>query len=291
MPRYPYRNVRLTGIRLWYDRRKGREELAKVRQPGVVRRMEADMESLRTIALTGGSGQENGEMEYRILILEDDESLVDGLVWVLNREGYDTKTAGTVEEANALLEKMEFDLLLLDVSLPDGSGFEVCGQVRKRGADVPIIFLTAADEEVNVIRGLDGGGDDYITKPFRLGELCSRIRALLRRTRMAQPGRDSVLECAGLSIDLLSCRATLDGTALELTGVEYRLLCLLAQNAGRIVTRERILRKLWDEGSPYVDENTLAVYIRRLREKVEKDPSCPKRLITLRGFGYQWKTD
>lgn len=230
-------------------------------------------------------------MGYKILLLEDDESLVDGLVWVLNREGYETKAAGTVEEARALLEEKEFDLLLLDVSLPDGSGFDVCGRVRKRGSDVPILFLTAADEEVNVIRGLDGGGDDYMTKPFRLGELCSRIRALLRRTRVAEPGRDSVLECAGLSIDLLSCRATLDGTVLELTGVEYRLLCLLAQNAGRIVTREQLLRKLWDEGSPFVDENTLSVYIRRLREKVEKDPSCPQHLLTLRGFGYQWKAD
>lgn len=228
-------------------------------------------------------------MGTKILLLEDDASLVDGLVWVLKREGYEMHVAGTVKEAFKLLEENAFDLLLLDVSLPDGTGFEVCERVRSRREDVPIIFLTAADEEVNVIRGLDGGGDDYITKPYRLGELCSRIRALLRRTRTAENGTDSVLECGGLSIDLLSGRAALDGAALDLTGAEYRLLCFLVQNAGRVVPRDQILRKLWDEGSPFVDENTLSVYIRRLREKVERDPSRPEHLVTVRGFGYRWK--
>lgn len=228
-------------------------------------------------------------MAYRILLLEDDTGLAEGLDWALRRKEYEVQTTGSVREAMDLLDRERYDLLLLDVSLPDGTGFEVCRRVRGRQDTVPIIFLTAADEEVNVIRGLEGGGDDYITKPFRLGELCSRIHALLRRARIAENVTENRLESDGLIIDLLTSRASMNGMSLELTAAEYRLLCLLVRNENRVVTREWILRELWDTGGNYVDDNTLSVYIRRLREKVEEDPSHPRHLITVRGFGYQWK--
>lgn len=163
--------------------------------------------------------------------------------------------------------------------------------MRAVGSGVPILFLTASDEEVNIIRGLDCGGDDYLTKPFRLGELCSRIRALLRRAGRATAAQGQYLQSGTLKIDLLGSRVTLDGRALELTAAEYRLLCLLVRNTGRVMTRESILRALWDDGGDFVDDNTLSVYVRRLREKVEDDPSQPRRLCTVRGFGYQWKEE
>lgn len=228
-------------------------------------------------------------MESRILLLEDDISLIDGLQYSLEKNGYKLEIARTVSQAIGLIAKNPYDLLLLDVALPDGTGFMVCEQVRKKGNDVPIIFLTAADEEVNIIRGLDSGGDDYITKPFKLGELCSRIRALLRRAGVSKPSSSTILECGDVSIDLLGFRVLLKGKLLELTSAEYRLLCLLVRNAENVVTRKVILDELWDGTGDFVDDNTLSVYIRRLREKVENDPSHPEHLITVRGFGYLWK--
>ena len=226
----------------------------------------------------------------KILLLEDDISLVDGLKYSLKKNGFETEIVRTVSEALNSIENIgKYDLLILDVTLPDGTGFDVCEAVRRQGQQVPIIFLTASDEEVNIIRGLDSGGDDYITKPFRLGELCSRIRALLRRAGIANAGSTTVIECGDITIDLLGSRALLNGKNLELTSAEYRLLCLLVRNVNRIVTREIILSELWDEAGNFVDNNTLSVYVRRLREKVETDPSHPRHLITVRGFGYQWK--
>lgn len=228
-------------------------------------------------------------MNNKILILEDDLILIDGLVYSLQKNGYEIELARTVHEAMTLLLKNKYDLMLLDVTLPDGTGFFVCEQVRKQGNPVPIIFLTASDEEVNIIRGLDIGGDDYITKPFKLGELCSRIRALLRRTGTNSQSDENTIQCGDISIDLYSSRVLLHGQPLELTSAEYRLLCLLIRNAGRVMTRKNILNELWDGTGDFVDDNTLSVYIRRLREKVENNPSKPEHLITIRGFGYQWK--
>lgn len=224
----------------------------------------------------------------KILLLEDDVSLIDGLVYSLERNGFSLDVARTVKDAENYLLKHEYDLLLLDVTLPDGTGFEVCEQVRKIGSDVPIIFLTAADEEINVIRGLDSGGDDYITKPFKLGELCSRIKALLRRAGMKTKKDTSVLHAGDITIDLLSSRVLFKNKTLDLTAAEYRLLCLLLRNVNMVVTRNMILDELWDGSGNFVDDNTLSVYIRRLREKVEKDPSHPEHLMTVRGFGYRW---
>ena len=226
----------------------------------------------------------------RLFLLEDDRSLIDGLKYSLEKNGFRLTVARTVGEAMERLERTEdYDLLLLDVSLPDGTGFDVCRQVRAQDAGIPIIFLTAADEETNVIRGLDGGGDDYITKPFRLGELCSRIRAQLRRSGRPQERERKELRSGGLFIDLLAGRAYMEDRMLELTAAEYRLLCLLVENEGRVLTRTRILDALWDGNGSFVDDNTLSVYVRRLREKLEEDPSAPAHLLTVRGRGYEWK--
>ena len=214
-----------------------------------------------------------------LLLLEDDISLIDGLYYSLKKNGFYVDIARTVEEAEKQLAQIEkYDLLILDVTLPDGTGFEVCKNVRKHNKQIPIIFLTASDEEVGVV-----------TKPFKLGELCSRIRALLRRAGVTPQDKASVLKCGDISIDFLSCRVILNNKILELTNAEYRLLCLLVRNANRIVSRDIILNDLWDGTGNFVDDNTLSVYIRRLREKVETDASHPQRLITIRGFGYQWK--
>ncbi|RXE60593.1 response regulator transcription factor [Acetivibrio mesophilus] len=224
----------------------------------------------------------------RLLLLEDDINLIDGLRYSLKKNGFMLDVAQTVAQAYECLKSTAYDLLLLDITLPDGSGFDVCDLVRKQGNQVPIIFLTALDEEVNVIRGLDSGGDDYITKPFRLGELSSRIRALLRRVNISNSEKMTILESGDLSIDLMGSRVFCKGQVLDLTNAEYRLLCLLVRNADRIVTRDMILRELWDSTGNFVDDNTLSVYVRRLREKVEIDPSHPQRLVTVRGFGYRW---
>ena len=225
----------------------------------------------------------------KILLLEDDVSLIDGLSYSLKKNGFETIIARTVKETLNLLNEISgFDLLILDVTLPDGTGFEVCEKVRGQNTQIPIIFLTASDEEVNVIRGLDSGGDDYITKPFKLGELCSRIRALLRRTGAVQNNL-TLIKSGDITIDLIGSRALLRGEPLDLTITEYRLLCLFVQNTNQILTRNIILERLWDGSGDFVDNNTLSVYVRRLREKIEKDPFHPEHLITVRGFGYQWK--
>ena len=166
-----------------------------------------------------------------LLLLEDDAALADGLQYSLARSGFAVTPARTLAQARACLAAGRFDLLILDVTLPDGTGFALCEELRRRGSRVPILFLTASDEEVSVIRGLDSGGDDYLTKPFRLGELCSRIRALLRRAGQ-QPAGPGLLRCGELTIDLYGSRALLRGQPLELTAAEYRLLCLLVRNAG-----------------------------------------------------------
>lgn len=226
----------------------------------------------------------------KILLLEDDLNLIEGLKYSLGKNGYIVECYRTV---NDVFEHMhyinEYRLLLLDVTLPDGTGFEVCKKVRQQNSQIPIIFLTASDQEMDVIRGLDSGGDDYITKPFKLGELFSRIRAILRRSGIPNESKKNNLECGDILIDFYRSRVFLNGNLLDLTYIEYKLLGLLVRNANCVVTRDMILNELWDASGNYVDDNTLSVYIRRIRQKVENDPSHPKHLITVRGFGYQWK--
>ena len=225
----------------------------------------------------------------RLLLLEDDQSLIDGLVYALTKEGFALDVAMTVREARAQLAVQAYDLLLLDQTLPDGSGLALCEEVRAGDSAVPIIFLTAMDEEIQVIRALDAGGDDYITKPFKLGELCSRIRAQLRRSGMLRQQEQEPVSEGTVRIE--GGRAYRAGEPLELTATELRLLACFLRNRGQVLTREQLLAALWDEDANFVDDNTLSVYIRRLREKVERDPSAPQHLRTVRGLGYEWRED
>lgn len=227
-----------------------------------------------------------------VLLLEDDAALAEGLAYALPKNGFAVQAARSIAQARAALRARQFDLLLFDVTLPDGSGIALCGEIRRDGDTTPLLFLTAADEELDIIRGLDGGGDDYLTKPFRLGVLCSRMRALLRRggAQDASSGAET-LHSGDLRIDLAGSRVRLGGQTLALTAAEYRLLCLLVRHAGQTLTRQVILDALWDGSGDFVDDNTLSVYVRRLREKVEADPGAPRRLVTVRGFGYCWREE
>ena len=222
----------------------------------------------------------------RILLLEDDLSLISGLSFALKKQGFEIENARTIKEAGEYWIKGRYNLLILDVSLPDGCGFEFCKMVRKE-SEVPIIFLTASDEEMNIIMGLDIGGDDYITKPFKLGVLISRVNALLRRTKSIRKN-DAELVSNGIKINLLQTVVYKNGEQIELTAGEYKLLCLFMQNPNIVLTKDQILQRLWDCDADYIDSSTLTVYIRRLRIKVENNPSEPEMILTVRGMGYKW---
>lgn len=222
----------------------------------------------------------------RILLLEDDLSLMNGLSFTFQKNGYEADFARTLDEAEKIWSDGKYDLLILDVSLPDGSGFEFCKMVRQI-SKVPIIFLTASDEETSIIMGLDMGGDDYITKPFKLGVLVSRINALLRRTKDFS-GAETEVASNRIRVMLLQGQAYKNGELLDLTAAEYKLLCLFMQNPGMVLSKEKILDKLWDCDGNYIDNNTLTVYIRRLRMKVEDNPSEPQMITTVRRMGYKW---
>lgn len=222
----------------------------------------------------------------KILLVEDDLSLIEGLVFSLCKNGFEVDVVRTVREAFSKFPLGNYDLLLLDLTLPDGSGFEICKKVRTTSS-VPIIFLTASDEEVNVVMGLDIGGDDYIVKPFKLNELISRIKALLRRSGLSDKP-NAKLSSNGITIKLDESRVLKDNCEIELTVAEYRLLCLLMQNPNMVLSRSSILDKLWDGNGSFVDDNTLSVYVRRLRNKIEDNPENPVCLLTARGIGYKW---
>lgn len=222
----------------------------------------------------------------KILLLEDDLSLINGLSFAFKKQGFEPFISRTLKEAEALWADGKYDLLVLDVSLPDGSGFAFCKKVRQ-ASKVPIIFLTASDEETSIIMGLDIGGDDYITKPFKLGVLISRINALLRRAN-AFSAEDTVLQSNGIKVLLLQGQAFKNEELLDLTAAEYKLLCLFMRNANLVLTKEKILNQLWDCDGNYIDSSTLTVYIRRLRMKIEDNPSDPQMLLTVRGMGYKW---
>ena len=224
----------------------------------------------------------------KLLLLEDDLSLINGLSFAFQKAGYELDIARTVQEADHIWREGQYDLLVLDVTLPDGSGFEICKKVRKVSL-VPIIFLTASDEETSIIMGLDIGGDDYITKPFKLAVLMSKINAILRRSQHFQqsPGK---LCSNGLVLQLLEGRAYKDGVSMELTAGEYKLLRLFMEHPDIILSADQIMGSLWDCDGNFVDGNTLAVYIRRLRAKIEDDPTKPTRIVTVRRMGYKWNT-
>lgn len=223
----------------------------------------------------------------KLFLLEDDFSLIQGLSFAFQKAGYELDIARTLAEAQSLWQEGRYDLLILDVSLPDGSGFSFCEAVR-RVSQVPILFLTASDEETSIIMGLDMGGDDYITKPFKLAVLMSRINALLRRSQhFQQPSGE--LCSGGIVLHLLEGQASKDGVPIDLTAAEWKLLRLFMEHPNIILSPEQIMGKLWDCDGNFVNENTLAVYIRRLRAKIEDDPTKPTRIVTVRRMGYKWE--
>lgn len=224
----------------------------------------------------------------RIFLVEDDLSLINGLSFALKKQGYDLDIARTSCEVDATWTDGKYDLVILDVSLPDGSGFDICQKIRLT-SKVPIIFLTAADEETDIIMGLDIGGDDYITKPFKLAVFMSRINALLRRSDNFSQANTELIS-GTIKVQLLKNEVYKNGEKLELTASEYKLLRLFMENSDIVLSPEQILSRLWDCNENYVCSNTLTVYIRRLRTKIEDDPSEPKKIITVRRLGYKWNS-
>ena len=222
----------------------------------------------------------------KILLLEDDLSLISGFSFAFRKQGFELAVVRQYKEANELWGEVKYDLLVLDVSLPDGTGYEFCKKVRQV-SKVPIIFLTASDEEMNIIMGLDIGGDDYITKPFKLGVLVSRINALLRRAKGFN-STDTELQSNGIKVLMLQGQVFKNEKLIDLTAAEYKLLCLFKINPNGVLTMEQILDKLWDCEGNYIDSSTLTVYMRRLRMKIEDNPSEPQMLLTVRGMGYKW---
>lgn len=223
-----------------------------------------------------------------ILLIEDDLSLINGLSFAVKKQGYMLDVAHTKDEADRLWENGAYDLVILDVSLPDGSGFDICKRIRQ-ASKVPIMFLTAMDEETDIIMGLDIGGDDYITKPFKLAVFMSRINALLRRSDNFNQA-DTELNSNGIRVQLLKGEVYKNNVQVELTAREYKLLCLFMENPDEVLSPEQILNRLWDCDENYIDNNSLTVYIRRLRTKIEDDPGKPKRIVTVRRMGYKWNT-
>lgn len=218
----------------------------------------------------------------KILLVEDDGQIASYLGELLRAEGFDTQIAGSKKEASECLLIQAFDLVLLDVSLPDGNGFSVCAEI-KREYEIPVIFLTASGDEYSVVAGLDMGADDYIAKPFRPRELISRIRSVLRRCKKEQ----RILSCGDLKVNVSSATVTKGEKELFLSALEYRLLLILLQNKGQILTRNQLLEEIWDASGEYVNDNTLSVYMKRLREKIEENPQSPRLLHTIRGIGYR----
>lgn len=218
----------------------------------------------------------------KILLVEDDGQIASYLGELLRAEGFDTQIAGSKKEASECLLIQAFDLVLLDVSLPDGNGFSICAEIKKE-YEIPVIFLTASGDEYSVVAGLDMGADDYIAKPFRPRELISRIRSVLRRCKKEQ----RILSCGDLKVNVSSATVTKGEKELFLSALEYRLLLILLQNKGQILTRNQLLEEIWDASGEYVNDNTLSVYMKRLREKIEENPQSPRLLHTIRGIGYR----
>ncbi len=217
-----------------------------------------------------------------VFVVEDDEIIQDSLRYSLVQAGYAVTTAGSVREALGCLERGEpFDLCLLDIRLPDGSGFQVCDAIRARGS-TPILFLTACDDEVNTVRALETGGDDYIPKPFRVRELLARMGAVLRRSTPGQPGATAPVMVGANQVDLQTGKVYRNGQEVILTAMEYKLLLVFLRNRGQLLSRGQILNQLWDAAGDYVNDNTLTVYVKRLREKLGDGV-----IQTVRGIGYR----
>ena len=217
----------------------------------------------------------------RILLVEDDDGIVHMLSAFLQAEGFSVSPAGRQQAAFDAMAANPFDLALVDISLPDGNGFSVCAAAKAR--DIPVIFLTASGDEYSVITGLDMGADDYISKPFRPRELLSRIKSVLRRCSTGQ----RVIQIGSLIVDTEKGTARKNDQDLFLSALEYRLLLVFLMNRGTVLTRGKLLGEIWDVAGDFVNDNTLTVYIKRLREKIEDDPQHPQIIKTVRGMGYR----
>lgn len=219
-------------------------------------------------------------MNEKIFLLEDDAYLRDGLSEMLSGQGYAVTAAETISQAREIIASGVFDLIILDVMLPDGSGLDLCASLRASGVTSPILFLTACDDEINIVKGLDSGADDYVTKPFKLLELMSRVRALIRRS-----GNNlSLVSSDGIVIDMNNMTVKKNNETIFLTKTEFQILCCLIRNSGVIVTRDTLLKNIWDESGNFIYDNTLSVHMSRLREKIGFE-----HIVTVRGVGYRWE--
>lgn len=216
----------------------------------------------------------------KILLVEDNETIIMGLKYSLEQEGFQVISAKTAKESKEKLDNKSIDIVLLDVSLPDGNGFEICKEIKEKN-DIPVIFLTAQDEETSVVLGLDLGADDYIVKPFRTRELISRIKSVLRR--YGKKDENNIIQYKNIKIDTISAKVYKNNKEIIFTSLEYRILLMLFTNQNKLITREQLLEKIWDIAGNFVNDNTLTVYIKRIREKLEDDSI----IKTIRGLGYR----
>lgn len=216
----------------------------------------------------------------KILLIEDNEAIIMGLKYSLEQENFQVISAKTAKESEEKLDNKNIDIVLLDVSLPDGNGFEICKEIKEKN-DIPIIFLTAQDEETSIVLGLDLGADDYIVKPFRTRELISRIKSVLRR--YGKKEENNIIQYKDIKIDTISAKVYKNNKEIIFTSLEYRILLMLFTNQNKLITREQLLEKIWDIAGNFVNDNTLTVYIKRIREKLEDDSI----IKTVRGLGYR----
>ena len=222
-----------------------------------------------------------------VFLLEDDEAIGIGLKYSLENEGYTVTIATSVKSAFEIINKEKFALYILDLTLPDGSGYDVCKKIKSIG-DFPVIFLTAYDDEVNVVMGLELGANDYISKPFRVKELIARIKSVLRRYNRENKG---IIKIGNVLINTNKATVFKNGQEVILTAMEYKLFLILLNNRGNILSRNKLLEYIWDVEGDFVNDNTLTVYIKRLRDKIEDDPSAPMIIKTIRGLGYVIEND
>lgn len=218
-----------------------------------------------------------------IFLLEDDDAIAMGLSYSLENEGYTVTVAKSVSQALEIINQKNFSMYLLDLTLPDGSGYSVCKRIKEIG-DFPVVFLTAYDDEVNVVMGFELGADDYITKPFRLKELLVRIKSVFRRYN--NDSTDGKIKVKDLVVNTNEAKVYKNGNEIVLTAMEYRLLLILLNNRGCVLSRTQLLENIWDVAGDFVEDNTLTVYIKRLRDKIEENPTEPEYIKTIRGLGY-----
>lgn len=217
-------------------------------------------------------------MSSKIFLLEDDTFLRDGLCEILESNGYQVTSVSAIKDAREILQSSSFEIIILDVMLPDGSGFDLCQEIRNTGISTPILFLTACDDEIQIVRGLDCGADDYVTKPFKLLELLSRVRALIRRSKsVLYKSSDIVINTENMTVKK-------NDKNIFVTKTEFQILSALLRNSGIIVTRSSLLQSIWDDNNNFIDDNTLSVHMSRLREKIGAN-----HIATIRGIGYRWE--